>query len=95
MKLLGKERLRDFKNGHPDARSEVNAWEADVEKAEWQTPHDLKRRYPKASLPGKEQAIFDIRRNRYRIWVKVNYKNEIVLVKEIGTHKEYEKWPIE
>lgn len=94
MKLLDKERLRDFADAHPDARSQVEVWEREVLKAKWQTPHDLKSRYPKASLPGDQQAIFDICGNRYRIWVKVNYKSGIVLVKEAGTHKEYEKWDI-
>lgn len=95
MRITGKELLHDFKEEHPDARSQVDSWEAEVEDAEWKTPHDLKGRYPKASLPGKQQAIFDICWNKYRIWVKIAYKMGIVLIKGIGTHKEYEKWKIE
>ena len=94
MQLIGKEILATFKNEHPDARSQVEAWEAEVENAEWKKPHDLKGRYPKATLPGKQQAIFDICWNRYRLWVKVAYNTGIVIVKAIGTHQEYEKWPI-
>lgn len=92
MQLIGKEILTTFKNDHPEARSQVEAWEAEVENADWKTPHDLKARYPKATLPGNQQAVFDICWNKYRLWVKVAYNTGIVIVKAIGTHKEYEKW---
>jgi mRNA interferase HigB len=95
MQLIGKELLASFKNNHSEARPQVDAWEAEVESADWKTPYDLKRRYPKASLPGNRQAIFDICRNKYRLWVKIAYNTGVVLVKAIGTHKEYENWNIE
>ncbi len=95
MKLMGKERLQKFRDKYPDARSQVDSWAAEVENADWKTPHDLKARYPKASILGKQQAIFDICWNKYRIWVKIAYQTGIVLIRGIGTHKEYEKWEIE
>lgn len=94
MKLLGKKLLDDFKQKHADARSQIESWEAEVEGAKWDTPHDLKSRYPKASLPGDQQAIFNICGNKYRLLALVNYKNGILLVDKIGTHKEYNNWEI-
>lgn len=94
MKLIGKQPLRDFIDKHADARSQVDAWEAEAEEAQWLTPHDLKNRYPKASILKNQNVIFDICGNRYRLWVRVNYKNQIILIKKVGTHKEYEKWNI-
>lgn len=93
MRLLGKKLLYDFKEQHADARSQIESWEAEVEDAQWGNPHELKSRYPKASLV-KDQVIFDICRNKYRLWVQVNYKNRLVLVKKVGTHREYDKWNI-
>ena len=94
MKLLGKQPLHDFKEKHADARSQIESWEAEVEEALWNSPHDLKSRYPKASLVGDQQVVFNICGNKYRLWVQVNYKNAIVLIKKIGTHKEYDNWNI-
>ncbi len=94
MKLLGKKLLHDFKEKHADARSQIESWEAEVEEAQWCTPHDLKKRYPKASLVKDQHIIFDLCRNKYRLLVQVSYKNGIVLVKKIGTHKEYDNWKI-
>lgn len=94
MKLLGIQPLHDFKKKHADARSQIESWEEEIEEALWAAPHDLKNRYPKASLIGDTHVVFDICRNKYRLWVQVNYKNRIVLIKQIGTHKEYDNWNI-
>ena len=93
MKLLGKKLLHDFKEQHPDARSQIESWEAEVEEARWNTPHDLKKVYPKASLV-KDHVVFNLGWNRYRLLVQVSYRNGIVLIKKIGTHKEYDSWNI-
>ena len=92
MKLLYKKLLHDFKEKHADARSQIESWEAEVEEAQWNTPNDLKKRYPRASLVKNQRVIFDICRNKYRLLVQVSYKNGIVLIQKIGTHKEYDNW---
>ena len=82
----------DFKSEHVDAQSQIESWEAEVEEAQWDTPHKLKAKYPKASLLKDQCVVFNICGNRYRILARVNYKNGIVLVKKLGTHKEYDNW---
>ena len=94
MKLLGRKLLHGFKETHNDAKSQIESWEAEVEEAGWNTPHELKSRYSKASILKNQNVVFDICGNKYRLWVKVNYKNKLVLIKKIGTHNEYEKWEI-
>jgi len=94
MKLSGTKQLHDFKERHADARSQIDSWEAEVRDAQWNTPHEVKMKFPKASMPGNQQVIFDMCRNKYRLWVQIAYKTGIVLVRKIGTHKEYEKWKI-
>ncbi len=82
MKLLGKNLLLHFKKKHAEAHSQIDAWQAELEEVQWQSPHDLKKKYPKASVLGDQQVIFNICRNKYRIWVQINYKNGIILIKE-------------
>jgi len=94
MRLIGKELLFNFKKKHADARSQIESWEMEIEEAEWSAPQDIKRRYPKASLVKNQQVIFNVCRDKYRLLTQVNYKNRIVLVQKIGTHKEYDKWKI-
>ena len=93
MKLIGKQQLHDFGEKHADARSQLQSWETEVEAAEWKTPRTFGTsilRPPSRNL----QAIFDICRNKYRLWVQIAYKTGVVLIKKIGTHKEYDRWQI-
>ncbi len=94
MILINKEILDTFKRDYPDAASAVDAWTAEVELTTWRTPHELLQSFPSADIPGDRQAIFNIRGNRYRLWVKVAYNSGTVFVKAIGTHKEYDEWAI-
>ncbi len=95
MKILNKEPLRGFKEKYADVKSQIESWEAEVGEAQWNTPHDLRGQYPKASLLKNKQVVFDFCWNKYRLWVQVSYQNKVVLVKRIGTHREYDKWNIQ
>lgn len=86
--------MNNFKEKHADARPQIESWEAEVKEAQWSTPADLKRRYPKASLLKDQFVVFNICWNKYRLLVQVAYKTNIVLIKKIGTHKEYDNWNI-
>jgi mRNA interferase HigB len=94
MKLIGKQILNRFKEQHADSRSQIESWEAEVEEAQWSTPADLKQRYPKASILKDQYVVFNVCWNKYRLLVRVSYKNGIVLIQKIGTHKEYDNWNI-
>ncbi len=92
MKIAGKKALYDFKKDHPDAIPQIDAWEAEVSEAKWSTPLLIKKRYSSASFLSNNQVVFNMKGNKYRLLVQVDYKNEIVLIKKVGTHEEYMKW---
>ncbi|MFI5240602.1 MAG: type II toxin-antitoxin system HigB family toxin [Candidatus Saccharimonadia bacterium] len=94
MRLANRQLLRDFALQHIDAKTQLDTWEDNIKDMQWKTPHELKQSYPKASIIDGANVVFNIIRNRYRIWVKVNYTAGIVLIKKIGTHREYDKWDI-
>ena len=50
MKLIGIQPLRGFTKKHADAKAQIESWEAETSIAQWNTPHELKLRYPKASI---------------------------------------------
>ena len=92
MKIIGRKKLFEFKKKHSDACSQIDSWEAETKDAEWQTTKDIKRRYAHASFMANNHVVFNIKGNRYRLLVQVNYTNKVVLIKKIGTHEEYSKW---
>jgi mRNA interferase HigB len=94
MKVLGKKRVLDFIKRHSDCKKAVNALILEIESADWKTPHDVKARYPKASVIGMSNIVFDICGNKYRIWLQITYQNGIAIIIRIGTHKDYDRWEI-
>ena len=91
MKLVGRNRLDDFCKNHPDARDWIENWLADIEAADWSTPHQLKARYPSASILGGGFIVFNVKGNNYRLEATIAYKTSIVVVHWIGTHEEYDE----
>ena len=92
MRLVGAIRLAEFAEKHPEAKQDLDAWRLEVQFANWSNPHELKARYPKASLVGGQDVVFNIRRNRYRLHVTVDYSSKSVIVRRVGTHAEYDRW---
>lgn len=91
MRIIAKKILRDFWETHPDSEQQLKAWYQETAKAEWTTPNDIKLEYPSASfLPGNRVA-FNIKGNHYRLIVKINYNYQMMWIRFIGTHAEYDK----
>lgn len=91
MQLVGLIKLEDFKQLHADSRGPLNAWQAEVEKAQWTGPQDIKCRYPNASFLADNRLIFNIKGNAYRLVVKAMYQNGLILIEWVGTHADYDK----
>lgn len=92
MKVVGRKELEQFSRKHADVRGHIDAWLAEIEEAQWQTPNDIKRRYAHASFLGQNRVIFNLKGNNYRLDVKVSFKNQIIVIVRIGTHQEYSSW---
>jgi mRNA interferase HigB len=92
MRVLGRERLEEFRTRHADARAPIDAWLAEADAAAWQSPTDIKARYRSASFLSDNRVVFNLKGNKYRLETKLNFEHQIVLITRIGTHAEYSKW---
>ena len=91
MRVIAKSTLVEFYQKHTDAEEAIKAWHKEAEHAHWKTPNDIKTRYRAADFLGGNRVVFNIRGNHYRLVVKIHYNTQIVYIRFIGTHKEYEK----
>jgi len=92
MKVAGLGILYEFMRQHPDSKGPLETWLALVLKASWQINTDIRQMSGSASFVGGRRVVFNIKGNRYRLDVKVSYKNQVVQIIRIGTHSEYDKW---
>jgi len=74
-----------------NAKAALSAWVTEAERACWKTPQDIKKRYSTASFLHGNLVVFNIKGNNYRLVVVVLYEEEIVRIKWIGTHSEYDR----
>jgi mRNA interferase HigB len=89
VRLFSRSTLRAFSDVHADARQALYAWFAEVKRATWKGPTDVKARYPSASFLAGNRIVFNIKGNQYRIVVQVKYEFLAVYIRFIGTHAEY------
>ena len=91
MHLISVRTLRQYWQNHPDAEQPLKSWVAEVQKAVWRAPIDIKQRYPSADFLAGNRVVFNIKGNDYRLVVKIHYNTGTVFIRFIGTHAEYDK----
>lgn len=94
MRVIGRNILDQLKKQHANVISAADAWLAEAKNAEWNTPHDVKRRYSHASILSNNRVVFNIGGNKYRLLVKIAYQTKIIVIERAGTHAEYDKWDL-
>ncbi|CAO3447923.1 type II toxin-antitoxin system HigB family toxin [Azospirillum largimobile] len=92
MQIIARRTLKEFWDHHPQAEAPLEAWYAQVKTASWQTPADIKREFgATVDFIADNRVIFDIGGNKFRLIVHVAYRFKRVLVKFVGTHKDYDR----
>lgn len=91
MRVISRKALRLFWESHVDAQQALQAWYADVKRAQWKSPADIKKAYRNASIIANNRVVFNVKGNKYRVIVAVQYKFKIVFIRFVGTHHEYDQ----
>jgi mRNA interferase HigB len=91
VRIVSRAILNDYYRKHSETKSQLEAWYYEVKNSNWNSPIEIKERYGSASIIGDNRVVFNIKGNKYRLVVKINYKMKIVYLKFFGTHKEYNK----
>lgn len=93
MRVISKQTLRRFwegASGRDDARRALEAWHREARRSSWQSPQDIKRQYASVSVLKGSRVVFNICGNRYRLVVRINFSLQIVFVRFVGTHAQYD-----
>ena len=95
MRVIARKTLREFWQRHPDAEQALKAWHAEAQAASWQDPAAIKAQFRSASILKDSRVVFNICGNKYRLVVKISYKNATALIRFVGTHKQYDATDVE
>lgn len=101
VRVIARGTLNGFVRNRVDAKhqkavkAQLDAWYAEAAKAKWKSSAELKSQYSSASFVSAERAVFNIKGNDYRLVVAINYAFQVVLIKWLGTHREYDNIDVE
>ncbi len=91
MRIISRRTLREFWEKHENSKEQLKSWYRETERASWKNINELKEEYPSASILKDNKIVFNIKGNRYRLIVKMNFEFQISWILFIGTHAEYDK----
>ncbi len=68
----------------------MREWFTEVRKANWKSPNEVKKNFGSASIIANNRIVFNIKGNQYRLVTAVDYKRQIIYIRFIGTHRQYD-----
>jgi mRNA interferase HigB len=91
MRIISRRTLREFATKHPQAEQPLEAWYRYVRVAHWRTPAHIRASFRSADILPDNRVVFNIGGNNYRLVVKLEYDPQIVYIRFLGTHTEYDR----
>jgi len=92
MRIITKKRLEEFAALYPDAAVPLKFWYDVIKNSSFHNPQEVITVFNTADYVGNNRIVFNIARNKYRLIAKFEFhpKVQLVFVKFVGTHKEYD-----
>jgi mRNA interferase HigB len=90
VRVVSNSALRTFAVDHPDADVPLQGWRRVIEKNRFANWAALKAAFNTVDKVG-ELAVFDIGGNKYRLVAYIRFERQIVYVKAVLTHRDYDK----
>lgn len=91
MRIVSNTALTDFAAMHPLAGDPLQAWRKVVESRDFVNFADLKTAF-NATDKVDIYYIFDIGGNKYRVVSAIHFNTNIMYIRHVFTHKEYDRW---
>ncbi len=91
MRIIAKSTLIAFYTKHSDAKQTLLAWYAHTSKSAWRSPGAVKSDFSTASILQDGRVVFNIGGNKYRLVAWINFDFQVVYIRFVGTHTQYDK----
>jgi mRNA interferase HigB len=90
MKLISNKALREFSALHPDAETPLQNFRHLVERGRYASFAELKATFGSVDKVG-DRFVFNIGGNKYRLVAAIAFAPQLLWVKAVLTHAEYDK----
>lgn len=90
MRVISRRVLVEYTARYPNATSSLDAWYRISKAATWKNLAELRRTYPSSDVVGG-LTVFNIQGNAHRLIARIFFPAQIIYVRAILTHAEYDK----
>lgn len=90
MRIVSRRQIREFSARYLKASEPLKRWANAVRSATWKNPAALKAEFGSADFVA-DKTVFNVGGNKYRLIAFVHYSRQIVYIKHILTHEEYDE----
>ncbi len=90
MRVISKAAIAEFSKTHKDALESLLHWHSVTKRAAWRHLADVRADFRHADAVGIF-TVFNISGNKYRLVSAIKYRWQIVYIRHILTHAEYDE----
>ena len=90
MRLIVIAKLRAAASSYPDVCNQIEDFYRIIKKVHWQNLLDVQKTFSTAEAVGNFTVI-NIKGNKYRLILDINYKKQLIFFKYFLTHSDYDK----
>ena len=84
------ESARELSDKYGDCVEQVRVWYRIASKATWHNLSEVRQAFRHADIVG-DKIVFNIKGNDYRLIVQIIYTTQTIYIRQLLTHKEYDK----
>jgi mRNA interferase HigB len=90
VRIVSEKAIKEFTKKYSDSVASLEGWRRNVRSAAWKSGEEVKAAIASSDLVG-DKTVFNIAQNRYRLIAFISFRRQVVYIKAILTHKEYDK----
>lgn len=91
MRIISNKALLNFSARYPETLGLLQTWRKLLEVSSFASFSDIKTAFNATDKVG-DFYVFDIGGNKYRIVASIHFNRQMLFIRHVFTHKEYDKW---
>jgi len=91
VRVIAKATLRDYWESNKVTKQALLSWYKVASRAKWSNFNEVKYHFGTCKVLGNDRIVFKIKGNSYRLITKITFTNQIIWIRFIGTHAEYDR----
>ena len=90
MRVIAKSTLKEYWTKNQECEHPLLSWYKVAIKAKWLNFNEVRQQFGTCKIVGNDRIVFKIKGNNYRLIIKISFENQLIWIRFLGTHSEYD-----